>query len=134
MYRQAATRNGAIDLLKFLFSWIVAFYHFYSNRKYFPHGNIGVEFFVLVSGVYFYMSWEKTKRRRPGEDLAFYPYEYAKKRFLRFFPSTTTAFVGAFIVIGLMIQGIHKKSLFSFLGRCCDLIWEILLIGVDGVW
>lgn len=127
-------RNGAIDIYKFLFSWSIVLYHFYSKTsKYFPHGNIGVEFFVLVSGIYFFMSWEKAKSQKIHKSLIFYPYEYIKKRFLRFFPYTLTAFIGTFTVVGLFIQKFHKDSIFSFICRLFDYLWEILLIGRNGM-
>ena len=127
-------RNGAIDIYKFLFSWIIVLYHFYSKTsKYFSHGNIGVEFFVLVSGIYFFISWEKVKTQRTNESLMFYPYEYAKKRFLRFFPYTLTAFIGTFVIVGLIIQKFQKDSMFSLICKLFDYIWEIMLIGRNGM-
>lgn len=127
-------RNGAVDVYKFGFSWIIVLYHFYLDTgKHFSHGNIGVEFFVLVSGVYFFMAWERAKNQRTGCDLSFYPYEFAKKRFLRFFPYTTTAFVGALFVAAFYLRQFEGKTLFEFSKKCADYVWEILLIGKSGL-
>ena len=47
-------RNGAIDLLKFLFSLMIVIYHgrLFANAEnpLFRAGKIGVEFFFIVSG------------------------------------------------------------------------------------
>lgn len=127
-------RNGAIDVYKFGFSWIIVLLHFYEmTGEHFQHGALGVEFFVLVSGVYFFMAWEKTKNQRNGQDLSFYPYEFAKKRFLRFFPYTTTAFVGTFITAVFFLGWFEGKTPFEIAAKCADYIWEILLIGRNGL-
>lgn len=57
-------RNGAVDIYKFIFSWVIAFFHFYFNgREHFPMGMLGVEFFVMVAGVYFFMKWDRDKQK-----------------------------------------------------------------------
>lgn len=67
-------RIGSVDVYKFFFSWVICFYHFYnavSPNPYFPMGETVVELFVLISGVFFYMGWEKTKENvRGGERTA----------------------------------------------------------------
>ncbi len=128
-------RNGAVDVCKFLCSIVIALFHFSNSapRVYFPHGNIGVEFFVLVSGVYFFYGWERMKRQRAGTDMTFYPYEFAKKRFWRFFPYTTTAFLLSFLVIRLYIQRSYKKGAYAFVNQCAESLWEVLLIGKNGM-
>ena len=60
-------RNGAIDVYKFIFCWVIAFYHFYGNGQEHLHmGSLGVEFFVMVSGVFFFSKWERQGKNTGG--------------------------------------------------------------------
>ncbi len=63
----ASKRNGEIDLLRFLFSLGIVFFHFNIDYKkdFFVNGYIGVEFFFLVTG--YLMA--RHARMRGGHDL-----------------------------------------------------------------
>ncbi len=136
-------RIGSVDVYKFFFSWVICFYHFYnavSPNPHFPMGDTVVEFFVLISGVFFYMGWEKAKERhsQQGELCAsaegVSPYPFLKRRFLRFLPYTTTGFVLAFGVRAwLYAEGDGVISFRRILTWLSDDIWEILLIKMNGM-
>ena len=64
--RNAVKRNGAVDVYKFIFCWMIAFLHFYGNGKHFPRGDLGVEFFVIISGVYFFDACMKLDKNSAG--------------------------------------------------------------------
>lgn len=82
-------RNGKIDLLKFLFSLVVAMYHFSNAVKYenerFRYGYFSVEFFFIVSGFLFAKSLSKYDGKEVtnlfGESLSF-----MKRKYLSFMP------------------------------------------------
>lgn len=134
-------RIGSVDVYKFFFSWIICFYHFYnavSPNPHFPMGETVVELFVLISGVFFYMGWERTKENslRGGCSLAedISPYSFLKRRFLRFLPYTTIGFALAFGVrTWLYTEGGSAVSFQRVLSWLSDDIWEILLIKMNGM-
>lgn len=123
-------RNGAIDLYRFVFCWLVMFFHF--DQKHFPLGKIGVEFFVLVSGFYFFSKWERY--RSAHEDRSSYLPAYMKKRYLRFLPYTFLAFVFTFFVrrIWLVLAQGGTIALNALLIDLSGDVWEILLIDMLG--
>ena len=54
------SRNCTIDCLKFLFSWVVVFLHFYqATHKHFIGGYITVEYFLLTASVFVYEKHSK---------------------------------------------------------------------------
>lgn len=75
-YQKASNKNGKIELLRFLFSILIILFHMnssvYEGNKMFGthlslarHGNMGVEFFFLISG--FLMAASITKRLQGKE-------------------------------------------------------------------
>lgn len=94
------SRNGAVDVYKFFFSLVICFYHFYeSGMERLPMGYLGVEFFVLTAGIYFFTNWFKNA---PGySPVEGYLHPYIKNRFFRFFPYTSIAYVFSFVLIRL---------------------------------
>lgn len=118
-------RNLAIDLFKFYYSLIIMFYHFNTTGT-LKSGRFAVEFFLLCSGVFFFMAYEKSCRQGTAS-----PYTYIWKRFCRFFPWTMTAFIVAFIVVRIVVPGEH--SLKSLVNHMTSDIWELLLIRMNGL-
>lgn len=126
-------RNGAIDVYKFLFSIVIVIYH---ATDWLPLGPLGVEFFVIVAGVMMLFGYDKFRKDNPGEDeRLLYPCRYAKKRFWRFFPYSTAAFVVAFCTIRIYrtaTQG-GEINVHKILQWLSGDIWEILLIKMTGL-
>lgn len=123
-------RNPAIDFWKFLYSWCIVFYHFYAKtQEHLIGGWIGVEYYLLCAGVFFFRSVE---RNTDGEGrLLISSYEYLKKRFFRFFPWAFTAFFCMFIVSeAILTPGVTAGRILDHLS---DDIWEILLVKMNGL-
>lgn len=85
VYNGKKTRNGEIDLLRFLFAVSIMAFHFtVLGNSYFIHGHIGVEFFFLVTGYLMNQSSKKitknylilveTKKFIVNKVLSFYIY------------------------------------------------------------
>ena len=57
---ERTSRNYSIDLLKFLFSWVIVFFHFYGDtHKHFIGGWFAVEFFLITASVLFFQKFER---------------------------------------------------------------------------
>ena len=127
-------RIGFVDLTKLVFAFIVCFYHFFnvvSPNPYFPLGNLTVELFVLIAGVFFFLGIEKQLTRTAELQS---PYAFLKKRFLRFLPYSLAGFMLAFAVKFYLEYspktGISLGTLGSWLS---DGLWEILMIKMNGM-
>lgn len=132
------TRNGALDVYKFGYCLLIAVFHLYKLAqagelpKHLPLGSIGVEFFVLSAGIFFYAGFERVGG---GGDLTAYPLQYIKKRFMRFFPFTTVGFLWAAGVNRIFIYTARGGELsFQRLFKWFSAdIWEITLIKMNGM-
>lgn len=120
-------RNLSIDLMKFLYSLVIMFYHFYSDRSHFISGRYAVEFFLVVAGVFFFMAYERDESSPPHKCM---PNKYIYKRFMRFLPWSTTAFVSAFVIRRMVISPHTLKQLLNYLSGD---IWEVLLVKMNGI-
>lgn len=120
---QCEQRNLNIDLMKFLYSWFIVFYHFYSSTSsHFISGRYAVEFYLLTAGIFFFQAWERSEGAPPQK--------YIRKRFMRFLPWSTTAFVFTFVVRRVIIASNSPKQLLEYLSRD---IWEVLLVKMNGI-
>ena len=130
-----AKRNPSIDIYKFFFSLLIAIFHFYGRstpREHFPLGGVVVEFFVLASGVFFYSKWEKKKETQISQ---LYPYQYAKQRFIRFFPYNFAGVLFAIFVKRIYLYTANGGAIsFAKLVKWFSSdIWEILLVKMNGL-
>ncbi len=93
-------RNGKIDLMKFVFSVIVVFYHFACATKYtyplFVKGYLAVEFFFIVTGYLFASSVSKLTYSR--DTIAKDSINFMKKKIIPIIPYHIFTCLGAFIV------------------------------------
>lgn len=120
---KAGQRNVMIDLWKFVYAWFIVFYHFYSGiGDYFHSGYYCVDFFLIAAGVFFFRGLEKDPEAPPQKHIF--------KRFWRFFPWSFTAFIFAFVVIRVVINGSPVRALITALSKD---IWEILLVKMNGM-
>ena len=73
MIKKASNKNGIVELFRFLCSIWVAHYHGFlpitSSKGYFDGVNISVDFFFLVSGLFFLRSIEKYRERPLKEGI-----------------------------------------------------------------
>lgn len=116
-------RNVMIDIWKFVYAWFIVFYHIYkSTGLHFAGGYYAVEFYLLAAGVFFFSRLEKDLEDTP---------RYIGRRFMRFFPWSFTAFIFAFVVIRIVIDGnVSPGRLIKYLSGD---IWEILLVNMSGL-
>lgn len=116
-------RNVMIDLGRFTYCWVVVFYHIYNGTgAHFISGRFGVEFFLLVAGVFFFQHLERTEDETPGR--------YIGHRFGRLFPWSFPAFLFGFIVLRVVINGTRGEDLSTAISSD---IWEALLVKMTGM-
>ena len=120
--------NNDIALFKFIYSWFIVFYHFDATHAHVEAGYFGVEFYLIVAGVFFFQSYEKQLAR--GTLMT--PGTYCKKRFSRLFPWAFTAFLFTAAVMRRSFF-LHEFSLPRLLSYLSDDIWEILLVKWNGM-
>lgn len=109
-----SSRNGKIELYRFIVSIYVLLFHFYKYLMqpveltdnyefgFFLHGAMGVEFFFLVSG--WLMAASVKKRINPDENgiVRFKPEDglsFMKRKYLSIFPKHIIAFIISFEVV-----------------------------------
>lgn len=129
MEKMTKNRNYNIDFWKFFYAWAIVFFHFYARtNEHIIGGRFGVEYFLLVSGVFFFMAYE---RESETGGLTTTPYGYLKKRFWQFFPPAFVGFMMSVVVVRYVVS--HPASLDNILGYLSSDIWEILLIKMNGL-
>lgn len=129
-----ASRNGFIDVQKFLYSWIIVFLHFYIyTREHFEGGGSSVEFFLIASGAFFYAGYQRKATTMENEQKLSYPTEYIKKRLLRFLPYTIPAFIPAFAVAVINDSASGINNLAKIVDKFVRNIWELPLLSMCGL-
>lgn len=119
-------RNGFIDLLRLFFSVIILLYHYFSKQGIFISGYYAVEFFVILSGCLFFISWGKLKERSAGDALIHGYKSYIAHRYFRFFLYNLVAFIPLFFIARIWFGNVHTISgLHNALSKD---IWEILMV------
>lgn len=125
-------RNKTLDIYKFIFCCVIALFHFYKEvGGHFLGGAGGVEFFVIAAALFFYGKLERSyKADDTVSGLA-----YAKKRFLRFFPYTTAAFVVSFLIrrVWILYRAGEALTLDKMYRWLSGDLWELLLIDLCGL-
>lgn len=135
MYQEKPSRNGFIDIQKFFYAWIVVIRHFYTyTREHLKGGGSTVEFFLIVSGAFFFASYKKrTEEMGIGERLN-YPVKFIRRRLLRFLPYTVPTFVLGFIVKAVITKdGMGINGIVNIMDSFIRNIWDIPLITMSGL-
>lgn len=113
-----------VDLWKFIYAWFIVIYHIYNaTGLHLKGGYYAVEFYLLAAGVFFFRGLERRPDIPPSVRIG--------KRFLRFFPWAFSAFIFAFIVIRVMIDG--DTTLSKIASNLSGDVWEILLVDMTGL-
>ena len=126
-------RNRAMDVYKFIFCCVIAVLHFYKGSgAHMAGGGIGVEFFVMAAGLFFF---QKLEREMAAPDGGMDSIAYIKKRFMRFFPYTTAGLLAAFLVKRVWIYTgdggvLSLGKLYKWFSRD---IWDYLLVSMNGL-
>lgn len=130
MFTKAITkkrRNGLIDVLRLCFAFLIMMYHFYGGEGRFVGGRFGVEYFIILSGFLFFMSWElKNPDTRSLDDSIHYWKSYTLKRYFQLFGYGLIGFLFSFVVQYFYLTPV--TSLKTLLGILTSDIWEVLLI------
>ena len=124
-------RNGAIDLLKFLFGLMVVFYHgrkfVGSERMLFGAGFIAVEFFFLVSGYLMAAkaySVSKKENLLPGKETS----DYILKKVKTLFPHVLFAYI-----LSLAVHFLITSDLVAFTKKAVFTVWEPFMLWMSGL-
>lgn len=128
-------RNGFIDIQKFFYAWIIVIFHFYSfTHEHFQGGGTSVEFFLIVSGAFFFAGYKRRTENISAEEQLNYPVQYIKRRLLRFLPYTLPAFIVAFIVqVVITDTGKGVNSAAHVIDIFVRNIWELPLVSMCGL-
>ena len=129
----AKSRNGFVDILRIVFAFLVVEFHFWGSGEGAYHlGKLGVEFFVILSGFFFFSSYSRQiwNATTLGDRLNYWK-NYMKKRYFRFFWYALVAFILVFIVKRVWWEGI--SSVGEFADKMSGDIWEILLVKMSGL-
>lgn len=121
-------KNSAIYFWKFLYCFFILFYHFYfQTKEHFISGRYGVEFYLLVAGVFLFTKYDKQSINSNIQT----PYSFLKKRFMRFFPWALVGFLFAVCIIRFYTSPVES---FEKLVDCFSKdIWEVLLLSMNGM-
>ncbi len=132
-------RNGAIDFWKFAFSVIIIIFHgqYFAtgNNALFPLGALAVEFFFIVSGVYFARSIENARLANANVanlnsvSLGKQSFSYVWNRIKGFCPNYYIAFIISFCIANVATNAGLKK----IVGRLFFSIWDLLFITEGGM-
>ena len=123
-------RNYDLDLFRVLYSFVIVGYHMYNTVTqascgHLVGGNSAVSFYLLVSGMLLFSSFEKREREGMLTPSRFFVYRYR-----RFFPAVIVAYVFTFIVIRCVVGTLDAGKLPGYLSS--DL-WEVLLVKMNGM-
>ena len=90
-------RNGTIEILRFIFIWVVVCYHanpMFSFSKFFTGGFMAVEFFFILSGFFMAHAAKKPPVDQTGRDA----FDFLKHKISAIYPSFLICFITGFIV------------------------------------
>lgn len=101
------SKNLDVQFFKFLYSCIIVIYHLAaSTRIICPGGYYGVEYFLLTSGLFLFLSYDKMA----DSNKLMPPQQFFAKRFWRFLPWSITAFALTVLVCRLYIDRVTSIS------------------------
>ena len=105
--KKIQSRNGEIDILRFLFSIIIVFLHFSSSFSFdfCRNGGIGVEFFFLTSG--YYMAKHARKIVKEKQDITNQTWKYIINKTRSFYRYYIVGIILNIIIRYVLIQ--HKS-------------------------
>ena len=135
-------KNGSVELLRFLFTSIIIFFHInldlWDQKKiiavigdipvtFFNHGNIGVEFFFLVSGYLIAAkAWNRRELPYTGEDTL----QFLKGKLKGLLPAYIIALIGG-IVTAIVSD---KLSFGETIHRMLLSVYDIALLRISGIY
>ncbi len=126
-------RNGEIDVFRFLFCIGILLYHFGDkfNHVVCKNGNIGVEFFFLVSGYLMAKSADKyADRSLSSSEIADDTWLFIKKKVASFYPYYLLAMFLTLVVRKIIVGGAGFFQTIKYLVRSIP-YYSLTFVGLD---
>lgn len=132
---QKAIRNGKIEFLRFIFSFIIVIHHTRylvgDDQCMFLGGSLAVEFFFIVSGYLMMASIEKKRGQyADSTQLAYETQNFLIKKIRALCPELIIAYVYAFIFV-CYAKALSAKEIARLF---IDTIFEFFLIKMSGLY
>ena len=131
-------RNGAIELLRFLFAIGVAIFHARGvfslhletgKWRFFGNGAVGVEFFLVLSGFFLAKNVYKKSQAGPSDDIGRETLSFFAKKYFFIFRYSSIFFITA-----LLIEIIHRHySLKSSIMLLIDGLPQLFMLDMTGI-
>ena len=98
-------QNLDIQFFKFFYSCIIVLYHLAAWTTISCKGGYyGVEYFLLTAGLFLFLSFQRGEERGKNQT----PGQYLWKRFIRFLPWSTTAFILTVVVERVFVNPVES--------------------------
>ncbi len=121
-------RFSCIDLMKFVFSWVIVIYHMSASAPmHCPGGYCAVDYFLIAAGFFLFTSFE----RQSATGQLITPGQYFSKRFSRFFPAMLISFLYAFVI--RRVVTVEFAGLTALADSFSGDIWELLMLKMGGI-
>jgi len=121
-------QNLDIQFFKFFYSCIIVLYHLAAWTKITCKGGYyGVEYFLLTAGLFLFLSFQRGEERGKNQT----PGQYLWKRFVRFLPWSTTAFILTVVVERVFVNPV--ESVRTWANLFPSDIFEILMVKWNGM-
>lgn len=130
----AKKRNSAIDLLKFLYAFMILFHHTYQisgvgkENGIFLSGLSAVDFYFITAGYFMAISIIKNSKSPHPQGLGSETVVFLKKRIAPLLPYIVTGFITA-LITRILVQG---TNYFTSTTKLMNSIWELLLLRMAG--
>lgn len=121
-------QNLDIQFFKFFYSCIIVLYHMAAWTDISCKGGYyGVEYFLLTAGLFLFLSFRRGEARGKNQT----PGQYLWKRFVRFLPWSTTAFILTVLVKRVWVDPVESLSAWAKLFPSD--IFELLMVKANGM-
>ena len=121
-------QNLDIQFFKFFYSCIIVLYHLAAWTTISCKGGYyGVEYFLLTAGLFLFLSFQRGEERGKNQT----PGQYLWKRFIRFLPWSTTAFILTVVVERVFVNPV--ESVRTWANLFPSDIFEILMVKGNGM-
>ena len=105
-------RNGALDILKFLFAVEVVFYHGDFGENHFRSGYLATDFFFIVTGILFART--AMRYQVPDAEIGKDTASFMKRKILNLMPNYYVAWVICFVIRQIHDQCGLRQSMVNF--------------------